>query len=201
VRIGGLSVTAAEKLIADGLRSGNFVKQPQVTIVVMQVRGNQVDVLGQVNRPGRYALEVAGMRLSDAIALAGGIAATGADVAVVKGSRGGTPYRTEIDVPSIFSAAGEGQDILIENGDVVWIDRQPVVYIYGEVQRPGLFRLERDMTLMQALAAGGGLTQRGTERGIQVHRKGGDGAVRILQPGLDDKVQNGDVVYVKESLF
>ena len=62
VRLGGLNVTAAEKLIADGLRNGNFVKQPQVTIVVLQVRGNQASVLGQVNRPGRYPIEVADMR-------------------------------------------------------------------------------------------------------------------------------------------
>ena len=53
IRLGGLSVTAAEKLIADGLRTGNFVKQPQVTIVVLQVRGNQASWLGQVNRAAR----------------------------------------------------------------------------------------------------------------------------------------------------
>ena len=51
VRLGGLSVTEAEKHIADGLRNGNFVKNPQVTLVVLQVRGSQVSVLGQVNRP------------------------------------------------------------------------------------------------------------------------------------------------------
>ena len=54
-----------------------------------------------------------------------------------------------------------------------------MVYIYGEVQRPGAMRLERDMTVMQALATGGGLTQRGTEKGIRVHRKGADGSVQV----------------------
>ncbi|MEI6130266.1 MAG: hypothetical protein WCR59_09405, partial [Planctomycetota bacterium] len=55
---------------ADGLRSGNFVKQPQVTLVVTQVRGNQASVLGMVNRPGRYPIEVADMRLTDLLAMA-----------------------------------------------------------------------------------------------------------------------------------
>ncbi|MBP6224168.1 MAG: polysaccharide biosynthesis/export family protein, partial [Rhizobacter sp.] len=50
VKIGGLVVSAAERLIADGLRNGGFVKQPQVSVLVLQVRGNQVSVLGQVNR-------------------------------------------------------------------------------------------------------------------------------------------------------
>jgi polysaccharide export outer membrane protein len=62
-------------------------------------------------------------------------------------------------------------------------------------------RLERGMTLMQALATGGGLTQRGTEKGIRVHRRAADGKVEVVQPSLDDKVLEGDVVYVRESLF
>ena len=201
IRLGTLSVTAAEKLIADGLRNGNFVKQPQVTIVVLQVRGNQASVLGQVNRPGRYPLEVADMRLTDLLAMAGGTASSGADTVIVTGTRNGQPFRTEVDLPLLFAAGGKDKDVLILNGDAVWIDRQPIAYIYGEVQRPGPMRLERGMTLMQSLATGGGLTQRGTEKGIRVHRKGADGKVQIITPTLDDPMRDGDVVYVKESLF
>ncbi|MCU0922039.1 MAG: polysaccharide export protein EpsE [Burkholderiaceae bacterium] len=201
IRIGGLSVTQAEKLIADGLRSGNFVRSPQVTIVVLQVRGNQASVLGQVNRPGRFPLETADMRLTDLLALAGGATGMGAEVVVVTGTRNGQPFRAEVDLPTVFAPGGREKDILVQNGDVVWVDRQPMVYIYGEVQRPGPMRLERGMTLMQALATGGGLTLRGTEKGIRVHRKAADGSVRVITPGMDDRVQDGDVVYVRESLF
>ena len=201
VRLGGLSVTAAEKLISDGLRNGNFVKQPQVTLVVLQVRGNQVSVLGQVNRPGRYPLEVADMRLSDLIATAGGTAPTGTDLVVVTGTRDGKPFRFEVDLPTLFSAGGRDKDIFILNGDTVWIDRQPIVYIYGEVQRPGPMRLEREMTLLQALATGGGLTIRGTDKGIRVHRKEQDGSIKVVEPTMTDKLRDGDVVFVRESLF
>jgi len=201
VRLGGQTVTAAEKLIADGLSNGKFVKQPQVTIVVLQVRGNQASVLGQVNRPGRYPIEVADMRLTDLLAMAGGTSTNGADLVVVTGARNGQPFRLEVDLPTVFGAGGRDKDILIKNGDTIWVDRQPLVYIYGEVQRPGPFRLERGMTLMQALAAGGGLTQRGTEKGIRVHRRDAGGKVQVLQPAMDEGMQNGDVVYVRESLF
>jgi len=201
LRLGGLSVTAAEKLIADGLRNGNFVKQPQVTIVVMQVRGNQASVLGQVNRPGRYPIEVADMRLSDLLALAGGSAPTGSDVVIVTGTRDGKAFRKEVDLPTMFAIGGKEQDMLIVNGDTVWVDRQPLVYIYGEVQRPGPMRVERGMTVMQALATGGGLTVRGTQKGIRVHRKSADGKVQVIEPTLDDAVRDGDVVFVRESLF
>jgi len=201
VRVGGLSVTQAEKSIADGLKSGGFVKQPQVTIVILQVRGNQASVLGQVNRPGRFPIEVADMRLTDLLANAGGVAASGSDLLVLTGTRAGQPYRVEIDLPTLFADGGRTQDISIQNGDVLWVDRAPMVYIYGEVQRPGPMRLERGMTLMQSLATGGGLTQRGTEKGIRVHRKNADGKTLIIQPSLDEALKDGDVVYVRESLF
>jgi len=201
IRIGGLSVTQAEALIADGLRKGNFVKNPQVTIVVLQVKGNQASVLGQVNRPGRYPLELADTRLTDLLANAGGVAGTGGETLVLTGTRNGQPYRTEIDLPAIFAPGGRGQDVVIQHGDVLWVDRAPMVYIYGEVQRPGPMRLERGMTLMQSLATGGGINQRGTEKGIRVHRKGSDGKVQVIQPAMDEQLKDGDVVYVKESLF
>lgn len=201
VRVGGQTVAAAERLIADGLRSGNFVRQPQVTVVVLQVRGHQANVLGQVNRPGRYPLEAAEMRLTDLLALAGGVAPTGTDLVVVTGTRDGRPYRAEVDLPALFVPGGSERDVRILNGDVVWVDRQPVVYIYGEVQRPGAMRLEREMTLMQVLAAGGGLTPRGTEKGIRLHRRDAGGEVRTLEAKMADRVQDGDVVFVRESLF
>lgn len=201
IKLGGLSVTQAEKLIADGLKGGNFVKQPQVNIVVLQVKGNQASVLGHVNRPGRYPIEVADMRLTDLLANAGGVAATGAEILVLSGTRNGQPYRVEIDLPGVFAPGGRTQDLVIQNGDVLWVDRAPMVYIYGEVQRPGPMRLERGMTLMQTLATGGGLNQRGTEKGIRVHRKNAEGKVQVIQPAMDEALRDGDVVYVKESLF
>jgi polysaccharide export outer membrane protein len=201
VRVGSLSVSQAERLLSDGLKNGNFVKQPQVTIVLLQVKGNQASVLGQVNRPGRFPIEVADMRMTDLLANAGGVMPTGAETVVLTGVREGRPYRVEIDLPSVFGVGGRSQDVLIQNGDVLWVDRAPIVYIYGEVQRPGAMRLERGMTLMQSLAAGGGLTQRGTEKGIRVHRKGPDGKVQVLQPAMDESLRDGDVVYVRESLF
>jgi polysaccharide export outer membrane protein len=57
------------------------------------------------------------------------------------------------------------------------------------------------MTLMQTLATAGGLNLRGTERGIRVHRKGADGKVQVLQPAMDEALKDGDVVFVRESLF
>src|SRR5438093_5648480 len=113
MRVGGLTVTQAEAAIADGLRKGNFVKQPQVSIAILQVRGNQANVLGQVNRPGRYPIEVADMRLTDMLALAGSLAPTGGEIVGVPGTRGGKAFRSEIDLPSVFAPGSRAQDVII----------------------------------------------------------------------------------------
>ncbi|WP_082542150.1 MULTISPECIES: polysaccharide export protein EpsE [unclassified Rhizobacter] len=201
VTVGGLTVPQVEKALADGLRTGNFVKQPQVTVLVTQVRGNQASALGMVNRPGRFPIDVSGMRLSELLAQAGGIAPGGSDVVILTGIRNGQPYRLQVDIAALFANGAQSQDPVVLNGDTIYVERMPTVYIYGEVQRPGAIRLESNMTLMQALASGGGLTQRGTTRGLRVHRRNGEGRVEELQPGMNDALQNGDVIYIRESLF
>lgn len=202
IRLGGLTVGQAEAALADALRKGDFIKNPQVTVMVTQVRANQVNVLGQVGKPGRVPLDVAGMRLTDVLALAGGVTTTaGADTVVVTGQRNGQPFRKEVDLPRMFAPGGRGDDIEIQPGDAIWVDRYPVVYLYGEVQRPGQLRLERGMTVMQALATAGGLTQRGTQRGLRVSRRAANGQVQQLELSLDDTLLPGDVVFVRESLF
>ena len=200
VKVGGLTVNAAEKLIADGLRNGNFLKAPQVNVAVAQVRGHQASVLGLVNKPGRYPIEVAGLKLSDLIAMAGGVATGGSEIVALVGTRDGKAFRQEVDLPSLFSASSKTDDPVVLNGDIIYVDRVPTFYIYGEVLRGGQLRLERGMTVMQALAAGGGVTQRGTQKGMKLHRRDADGNVKILDVTMDTPVLPNDVIYVRESL-
>jgi polysaccharide export outer membrane protein len=201
LKLGGLSVARAEATIARGLSDGQFIKEPQVTVMVTQVRGNQVSALGRVNKPGRFAIDVVGMRLSELLALAGGIAPDGSDVATLTGERNGQRFRIEVDVPALYAGKPGTEDPVLLNGDVLYVDRAPMVYIYGEVQKPGAVRLERGMNVMKALAAGGGLTARGTQRGVQVHRRDGNGKVQAYEAELTSLLRDGDVIYVRESLF
>lgn len=201
VKIGGLTIPAAEQAIAKALSDGNFIQKPQVNIVLLQNRGNQVSVLGMVNRAGRFPLETFDTRLSEMIAIAGGISSTGADVAILTGVRDGKPFRKEIDIPGMFLDNKLQDDIVVAGGNVIYVHRQPMYYIYGEVQRPGSYRIERGMIVRQALVIGGGPTLRGTERRLRLYRRGPDGKVESLSPNLDDPVQPDNVLYVNESLF
>jgi polysaccharide biosynthesis/export protein len=201
VTIGGLTIARAEQIIAKALDDGNFIKQPQVTILSLQIRSSQVSVFGLVNRAGRFPLETVNTRVSEMIALAGGITSAGADVAIITGERAGKPFRKEIDIAALFLYNRLEDDVAVAAGDVIYVHRAPVFYIYGEVQRPGSYRVERGMTVRQALVQGGGPTQRGTERSLRLYRRGADNQLQASNPNLNDLVRADDVLHIGESLF
>jgi len=200
--VGGATLAEAEGSIARALESGGFIREPQVSILLLQTRSAQVSVLGLVNRAGRYPLDTVNMRVSEMIAIAGGVATAGGDTAILTGERAGKPFRKEIDIAQIFSEKGRAEDIAVSAGDVIYVERAPAFYVYGEVNRPGAYRLERGMVLRQALARGGGPTQRGSERNLRLHRRGANGEVLVVNnPKLDDPVKPEDVLHVGESIF
>lgn len=201
VELGGLTIAAAEKKIAGALTDGGFVRQPQVNIVLMQVRGNQISVLGQVNRPGRFPLETFNTRVSDMLAAAGGANAGGADIAIVTGIRSGKPFRKEIDIPSLFLNDSPVEDLVLAGGDSIYVHRAPMFFIYGEAQRPGSYRVERGMTVMQGLAQAGGPTMRGSDSRLVMFRKNDKGDAEKITPEMNDRIHPDDVIYVRESIF
>lgn len=200
VKLVGSTPSQGEMEIARRLKKGGFILDPSVNLNVVQYRSQQISVLGRVNRPGKHTLEKIS-RVSDALALAGGITIDGADtITLVREREGKTEYR-DIDVVALFKAGGEGSNELVKDSDIINVPRQPMFYIYGEVQRPGSFRLEQNMSLVQALSMGGGITQRGTQRGIKILRRDAKGVMQELDTQLGDPVKKDDVIYVKESLF
>lgn len=196
----GKTPAAAGTVIADKLKKGQFLKNPQVTVALTTVRSRQVSVLGHVARPGRYTLEDSA-RLTDILALAGGVANTGDDVITVMLTRGGKVTKHQVDLPGMYRSGNLKGNIEVHNGDTIFVQPAPVFYIYGEVQRAGAYRLQPNMAVMQALSLGGGLTPRGTERGMKIKRRMPDGSEKQLDASLSDKVQPDDVIYVRESLF
>src|SRR6478672_11538588 len=201
VELGGTTIGEAEKKIASALKSGNFLRQPQVNIVLLQVRGNQVSVLGQVQKPGRFPLETTNTRVSDLLAAAGGVTPMGDDTLIVTGTRNAQPFRKVIDIPGLFLNSRGQDDILVQGGDTIFVNKAPVYYIYGEAQRPGPYRIERGMTVQQAVAQGGGPTARGSLNRLRLTRVGPDGRQVETDARLGDPVLPNDVIFVRESLF
>jgi polysaccharide biosynthesis/export protein len=201
VPVSGLTLDAAEKKIAKMLQDGGFVVNPQISILLTQGFNDLVSVIGEVNKSGRYSTEQSGGHLSGMLASAGGISPVGSEVVTVTGERNGKPFRREVDIVKMSSSGNATDDIELLGGDTVFVKKQPLFYIYGQVQKPDQYPLQSGMTVMQALATGGGVTGKGTQRGIVRHRRDASGKVKEESVSLDDDVQDKDVIYVKESLF
>lgn len=201
VVIAGLTPEGAAARIADRLNYGKFVVNPQVSLAIQQVRSRQVSVLGEVAKPGRYALDDVSNSLTDVLARAGGISAEGDDNVVVVRNVNGKETRTAIDVPDMYRSGDMSRDLRLQNGDVIYVKHAPQFYLYGEVQKAGAYRLQPQMTVMQAISVGGGLTPRGTLRGLRVQRRAANGQMSTEAVHPTDLVRADDVIVVKERLF
>ena len=201
VPVAGMTPSQVSKRIAEKLTTGKYVVNPEVQVTMMQVNSRQVSVLGNVNKPGRYPLDNINARLTDFIAAAGGVAAPGSDLVTVVTVRDGKSSKRDVDLSQMFVSGNVDANLDLQPGDTIYVHRAPMVYVYGEVQKAGAYRLEPHMTVMQAIAMGGGLTPRGTQRGLKIHRRDADGRVQERSARLTDEVKVDDVVYVDESLF
>jgi polysaccharide export outer membrane protein len=198
VQVTGLTPSQVGARIADKLRTGRYVVNPEVTVAIAQVNSRQVSVLGNVNKPGRYPLDSVNVRLTDVLATAGGVAGTGADMVTIVSTGN---KKTDVDLAAMFRNGDLSKNLELQAGDTIYVHRAPMVYVYGEVQKGGAYRVEPHMTVMQAIALASGITPRGTERGVKLSRRDANGNVRKMDVSLNDPVQPDDVIYVRESLF
>jgi len=201
IKIDGLTPAGAGAKIARQLKQGKFLLNPQVHVAMTELRSRQVSVLGQVNKPGRYALDETSVKLTDVLALAGGVGPLGADTVSVVLNRNGKAEKVEIDVAAMVRSGDLSKNIDIHHGDTVYVQRAPTFYIHGEVRRAGSYRFEESMTVMQAISLGGGLTERATERGININRRGPNGKLQGIEVTLNDRILPDDVIHIKEGWF
>jgi len=199
VALAGLSPEDAGRKIQKLLKQGGFIKAPQVSLTVQEFLSQKIPVLGQVNKPGEYSLK-GESRVIDLITHAGGLQEDAADVIIVVKNEAGKSVKHEIDLLR-FYAGDMTQNIKVSRGDFILVPKMETFYIHGEVNRPGNYRLERGMTAMQALSVGGGLTGRGSLKGMKVTRRLADGKTKKVELELTDTLQPNDVLYVKERLF
>jgi polysaccharide biosynthesis/export protein len=194
----GLSTREAETLLMRRLTDGGFIRQAQVSVLVVEYQSQKISVMGQVAKPGQYALTQANKAM-DLLAEAGGVInGVAGDEATLVRSNGS---KVQIDLPTMFDG-DPAQNPAVESGDTLYVPRAPQFYIYGEVQRPGVYRLERRMTVIQAISAGGGLTPKASEHRMVVTRKDPKtGKEQRASISRFDLLQPDDVLTVRQALF
>jgi polysaccharide export outer membrane protein len=207
VPVGGVTPAEAESRIAVRLSRGGFVRNAAVSVFVDQrsaVLTRSATLLGQVGHSGQYSIDPAApdgvTSLVALLAKAGGPTEKAANYCYLIRKENGQPKRLRVDLIDLLQNGNIKADLPLSNGDIVLVPERDVFYIYGEVQKPGQYKLERDMTVMQGLSVASGITPRGNVKGIVLNRQA-NGIIASTTSELDDRLQPNDVVYVKTAVF
>ncbi|HUI59196.1 MAG TPA: SLBB domain-containing protein, partial [Steroidobacteraceae bacterium] len=157
-------------------------------------------VLGEVKNPGRYQVE-SNTTIFDLLAQAGGTTQASSEVVyLVRHEKDGTTQRYPINLKGL----GDGGSIpteTLQGGDSLFVPHADTFSIMGEVKSPSSYPLEPGMTVMQALARAGGVTDRGSTSRIQIVRRLENDKFVTLKAEMTDVVKPNDVIRVKQSIF
>jgi polysaccharide export outer membrane protein len=181
------------------LERADVVKKPQVLVSVLTF-GTQISVEGAVATPGVLPLDRP-TTLTQALAKAGGVRETAGNVVTVRRSTGRGQSVMRYDLKGLLSGRIDGNAIVLQNNDEVFIDTAPVYYLYGYVARAGQYPLSRRLSVQQALAAGGGISELGSEWRIKIRRRDAAGQIIESDATLEDDVRPDDTVVVNERFF
>ena len=200
VHLAGLTTEQAEILIARKLKEGNFLLAPRVGVIIREYSTQGVSVLGEVKTPGIYGV-VGGQSLLDVLAAAGGTTPlAGSEITIQRASDGSTlSVLLSKDAHHSLSS-----NIRLYPGDKVLIPRAALVYVLGDVGRPGGFVMENDgkITVLQALAMAGGTTHTSSMNASRLLRKGSSGYTDIhIELNKMLKSQKGDVQLQAEDIL
>jgi polysaccharide biosynthesis/export protein len=201
VPVNGLSPSGASHRIESALKTGGFLVDPHVSLTVVEGRSQRVSVLGQVGKPGVYPIQ-SNTTIFDLLALAGGELETGADVVyLLRADTSGQVQRYPISLKGLNEGSQSIPVRELHGADSIFVPRAEQFYIYGEVTAPNKYRVEPQMTVIQAIARAGGVSPRGSERRVDIKRMGPNGKYVTLKAKLNDIVKPDDVIRVKESIF
>jgi polysaccharide export outer membrane protein len=205
LHLAGLTTAEVQTLVENRLREGNYVRDPQVSTLIEDYGTQGVSVLGQVGKPGLYP--VLGPRtLLDVISAAGGITPLAAHEATIKRREGAEVFTASLsDNPAELLAS----NVELWPGDTVIVPKAGIVYVIGDVGRPGGFVMENNgrVSLLEAVALASGVNRTAAQSKARVIRKTSAGyedrpvdLKRILQgKAADIPLEREDIVYIPPS--
>ncbi len=193
-RISGFTVRGGEDLIARMLSVKKLVNEPQVSIFVAESVSAAVSVQGAVQSPGSYDL-LGGNTLLEIIGRAGGVRPDrGGKVLIIRGSDAAEQETIEVDASSLLEEGDVTQNVALEPGDIVVVPvaRRLRVYVTGAVRIPGVvdYSSSEGITVLQAITAAGGPTERANLKKVTVKRRLSDGTEEVI-PINAKRIQKG----------
>ncbi len=205
VKVAGLTSAEAAKAVARAYEQERYLNHPQVSVLVEEYATQNVSVLGQVNRPGAFSVATA-RSLLDVLALAGGLTEIADRHVTIQ--RANKRESSVIFVPN--HAAADLQTATVYPGDTVLVPKAGVVYVLGDVARPGGYVMqdEAKLTVLQAVAMASGANRTAKEDETRLIRKVNGNyreqtvALKEIEKGKapDMQLEADDVLYVPFSM-
>ncbi|MFA7585869.1 MAG: SLBB domain-containing protein [Novosphingobium sp.] len=192
VKASDLTILQFRENVRQALTRGGYYASPVVNVAVASYASRYVTVLGEVATPGIVPIDRS-YHLSEILARVGGPRGTASDQVKVTRENG---EELELSIRESATSGGD-KDPEISPGDKIYVPAAKTFYIYGQVNAPGTYQIDRDMTLRKALARGGGLTQMGSEKRVKVFHNGEE--IKKFDPS--EPIIDGDVIVVGERFF
>jgi polysaccharide export outer membrane protein len=190
IDMAGLTGEEAAEGIARELRNRKLLLSPQVNVLIKEFASQGVSVIGEVQHPGVY--QVLGSRsLLDLISMAGGLTNV-ADTRITVKRRRGSEQTIMVKLKTDDPDTSLNNNVQVYPGDLIVVPRAGIVYVLGDVNRPGGFVMQDSgkITLLQALAQAGGASKSASLNKAVLMRKNAQGYATIkLSVG---KIQKGE---------
>lgn len=169
VAVGGRTPVEAESLLRERYRK--FIHDPQLAVFVKEYRSYRVSVVGYVGKPGVY--EVSGERtLLEVLAMARGLNEKAGKTVQISRPSAGRAQTMVVDLDRLSRDGDMRFNLTMMPGDVVNVPKAGVIYVEGNVKKPGAYRLRSGMTATQAIAAAGGPDDKLADKGgIRLFRR------------------------------
>lgn len=188
-----------------------YVKNPQVAIDVAEFKSQRVFVVGEVKTPGVVPLS-GSLTLVEALTRVGSLTeSAGGDLVVIRPAEGkavdgpvlpndqGAKEIMRLDV-KLLQSKGPTSNVALQDGDTIVVPRADLVYVIGQINAPGAYSYERDMSIQQLISRANGVTSAGTTKRLKVLRIV-DGKRTEVKVNAGDKLQPGDTVVVSTRWF
>ncbi len=211
LHVAGLTPAAAAHAIEARYLGAGILNHPQVSITVEQYATQSVAVLGQVGRPGMLPITTP-LSLLDVLSMAGGLNETADRHVTIEHAAGSTASQpASVFVGNSAEAQVAAAKVMVAPGDKVIVPRAGIVYVLGDVGRPGGYVMQNDarLTALEALALAAGAQKTAAEQqAVLLHREGGTVIqrrlpLRDIERGKlpDVTLAPNDVVYVPFSMM
>jgi polysaccharide export outer membrane protein len=202
VKVAGLSTQKIAEKIAALLADG-YVVDPHVSVFVDEYQSRKTTILGQVEKPGIYVLS-GNMTFLELLSKAGGLTRDAGDKAVINrksGVSGKGENVITIDLKKLVVEGVTSLDVVIMDGDNIYVPKAGVFYITGEVKKPDSYKSEEGTTVIKAITTAGGFTDKAASGRIRIIRKAGNKEEVLDKVGIDQPVLPNDIIVVPESIF